>query len=198
MLPFIGNTEMLRFLSGFGLVLLVSLPLSGQQSTVHLNEQDVPWPETIADNLGGIPEEFRLRFQDVQRMSEVMRWKTLVGTGGRFVEALPDPDMAFGIGELGPGAIYSAHRHPTPELYYFISGSAKWNVDGEEFIATPGSTVYMKPNAIHSLEVISTERAIVIWADWSPNGDMEAMQGGYELLEHMPEQPEQAKINSAN
>lgn len=187
---------MIRFLSGFALALLISMPLSGQQtssrqSDVHLHESDVPWPEPPA----GATASDNPQAGDFQRMSEVMRWKTLIGTGGRFGEGLPDPDIGFGTGELGPGAIYPAHRHPAPELYYFVSGSAKWNVDGEEFIATPGSTVYMKPNAIHSLEVISDEKAVVIWADWSPNGDMDAMQGGYELLDRVPEQPERAKIN---
>lgn len=194
---------MLRFLSGFALALAISMPLSGKQavnlqSSVHLNEHDVPWPQSVAPENTEIPEGYEEFAQDMQRMSEVMRWKTLVGTGGRFGEGLPDPDIGFGVGEIGPGAIYSAHRHTAPELYYFISGSAKWNVDGEEFIATPGSTVYMKPMAVHSLEVISEEKAVVVWADWSPNGDMEPMQGGYELLERMPEQPERAKINRSN
>jgi len=189
---------MLRFISGFAIALLISMPLAGQQaanlqSKVHLNEHDVPWPEPPAiEEMSGIDPTMA---QNFRRLSEVMRWKTLVGTGGRFGEALPDPDMAFGVGELGPGAIYPPHRHPTPELYYFVSGSARWVVDGEEFVATPGSTVYMKPFAVHSLEVISDETAVVVWADWSPNGDMEAMQGGYELLEHVPEQVERARIN---
>lgn len=30
--------------------------------------------------------------------------------------------------------------------------------------------------------------AVIAWADWSPDGNMEAMPGGYELLEHVPEQ----------
>ena len=191
---------MVRFASGFVLALLLSTQLSSQeagtlQSSVHLNEHDIPWPPLVSDddlNASGMDE---MVVRDIRRMGEVMRWKTLVGTGGRFGEALPDRDMAFGVGELGPGAIYPPHRHPSPELYYFVSGSARWNVDGEVFVATPGSTVYMKPNAIHSLEVISDEKAVVVWADWSPNGDMDAMQGGYELLEHVPEQPERAKIN---
>lgn len=132
---------MIRFLSGFVLALLISMPLSGQQtsgrqSDAHLHERDVPWPEVPA----GATSSDNPQARDFQRMSEVMRWKTLVGTGGRFGEALPDPDIGFGTGELGPGAIYPAHRHPSPELYYFVSGSAKWNVDGEEFIATPGFT----------------------------------------------------------
>ena len=188
---------MYRFLTGFVLALLISMPSSGQQATdsrssVHLNEHDVPWPPRISRDSADIDPVVT---EDYQRMSEVMRWKTLVGTGGRFGEGLPDPDIGFGVGELGPGAIYPAHRHPSPELYYFVSGSARWNVDGEEFIATPGSTVYMKPYAVHSIEIISDETAIVVWADWSPNGDMEAMRGGYELLDHVPLQPERAKIN---
>ena len=183
-----------RFSSGCTLLLLVSLPLAGQEpieleSEVHLNEHDVPWPEPVSIDTSGMSQEAAVRAQDFRRLGEVMRWKTLIGTGGRFGEGLPDPDIGFGVGELGPGAIYPPHKHPTPELYYFVSGSAKWIVDGEQFIATPGSTVYMKPNAVHSLEVISEEKAVVVWADWSPNGDMEAMRGEYELLEHVPEQP---------
>jgi hypothetical protein len=68
----------------------------------------------------------------------------------------------------------------------------------EGFASLPGSTVYMMPNAVHSLEIISEEKAVVVWAGWSPNGDMDAMQGGYELLGHVPEQPERAKISLYN
>ena len=190
---------MVRFVAGFLLALIISMPLSGQQagrflSGVHLHENDVPWPPLVANqdlDVSGMNEQ---EIQDIRRMDEVMRWKTLVGTGGRFGEGLPDKDIAFGLGEMGPGAIYPPHRHPSPELYYFVSGSANWNVDGQEFVATPGSTVYIKPHAAHSLEVISDQKAVVVWADWSPNGDMEAMLGGYELLEHVPEQPERARI----
>ena len=194
---------MFRFLSGFLLALLISMPLAGQQtaglrSNVHLNERDDPWSETTSSYLGDGSEALSAAERDWRRLDEIMRWKTLIGTGGRFGEGLPDRDIGFGVGELGPGAIYPGHRHPSPELYYFVSGRAKWNVDGEEFIATPGSVVYMKPKAVHSLEVISQERAVVIWADWSPNGDMDAMREGYELLERVPKQPERAKINRPN
>ncbi|MGI9260752.1 MAG: cupin domain-containing protein, partial [Woeseiaceae bacterium] len=100
----------------------------------------------------------------------------------------------FGIGEIGPGAIYPNHRHPTPELYYFISGTARWTVDGEEFIAEPGSAVYMKPFAVHRMEVTSDEMAVVVWADWAPDCDRSTLHGGYELMDRVPVQPERAKI----
>ena len=190
---------MLRFCYGFLAALIIVLPLTGQgdshlKSLVHLNESDVPWPVRDDIREDRLTEEQRARQDEFVRLSEVMRWKTLIGTGGRFGEALPDRDMHFGTGEIGPGAIYPEHKHPTPELYYFISGSAKWNVDGEEFVATPGSAVYMKPFAVHSMEVISDDRAVVVWADWAPNCDRSTLHGGYELMGRVPEQPEQAKI----
>ncbi|MBT8078564.1 MAG: cupin domain-containing protein [Gammaproteobacteria bacterium] len=190
---------MLRFLAGFLTALVLTLPLavlSDQQlsSLVHLNEKDVPWPALDEVPEDQIPEELRAQAADFRRLSEVMRWKTLIGTGGRFGEGLPDRDMHFGIGEIGPGAIYPRHRHPTPELYYFISGSARWVVDGEEFVAEPGSAVYMKPFAVHRMEVTSDESAVVVWADWAPDCDRSTLHGGYELMDPVPEQPERAKI----
>ena len=53
----------------------------------------------------------------------------------------------------------------------------------------------MKPGVVHSLEIISDEKAVVVSADWAPIGDMDAVQGGYELLGHVPVQPEGAKIS---
>ncbi len=191
---------MLRFCCGFVVAFAIMLPLSGQgdghlASLIHLNERDVPWPTRDTASEDQLTDELRARQAEFIRLSEVMRWKTLIGTGGRFGEGLPDRDMHFGTGEIGPGAIYPQHRHPTPELYYFISGSAKWNVDGEEFIAEPGSAVYMQPWAVHSMEVISDERAVVVWADWAPNCDRTTLHGGYELIGQVPEQAERAKIN---
>ena len=188
---------MLRFISGFVLAIIISVPLTGQSgltSKVHLNERDIPWPGLPQAGTGETDEEQNPQWREFRALAEVMQWKTLIGTEGRFGEGLPDRDLAFGTGEIGPGAIYPEHRHPTAELYYFISGRAKWNIDGEEFIAEPGSAVYMKPFAVHSMEVISDERALVVWADWAPNCDRSVMHGGYELIGHVPEQPEKAKI----
>jgi len=67
-------------------------------------------------------------------------------------------------------------------------------VNGEEFIAEPGSVVYMKPNAVHSLEVISNEKLVVVWADWAPDGDRSVLNTGYKLIGTVPPQPERAKI----
>lgn len=188
---------MLKFTCGFVVALFICLPLTGQSgltSKVHLNERDIPWPGLPDVATVDVSEEQNPRQREFMALAKVMQWKTLIGTEGRFGEGLPDRDLAFGTGEIGPGAIYPEHKHPTAELYYLVSGRAKWNVDGEEFIAEPGSAVYMKPFAVHSMEVLSDERAIVVWADWAPNCDRSVMHGGYELLGPVPEQPERAKI----
>ena len=139
---------MLKFAAGFLTALALTFAFSSHgdlRSLAHLNEAEIPWPALADLTDVDMSDEERAVRESARPLQEVLRWKTLIGTGGRFGEGLPDEDLAFGIGELGPGAIYPDHRHPTAELYYIISGSARWNVDGEEFEATPGSVVYMKP-----------------------------------------------------
>lgn len=120
----------------------------------HVNQNDVPW-SAVADG----------------SLSEAMRWRTLLGTGGYFGEGLPDEDFYLRQGEMGPGAIYPDHQHPAPEAWYFISGRAKWKVDGEEFFAEPGSAVYLKPNAVRSLEIVSKDKAEIVRINWGSNCD---------------------------
>lgn len=86
-----------------------------------------------------------------------MRWRTLLGTCGYFGKGLPDEDLYFRQGEMDPGAKYPEHQGASPEVWYFISGRAKWKVDGEEFIAEPGSAVYLEPNAVSALQIISED-----------------------------------------
>ena len=62
---------MLRFVSGFAVALLISMPSSSQvagdlESAVHLNEHDVPWPELVAVDEASIPGELRARAQEMR------------------------------------------------------------------------------------------------------------------------------------
>ena len=147
------------------LLILVAIHLYGQDTTApssehvkHVNYYDQPW---TADP--GIP------------LSHVARWKTLLGTGGIFGEGLPDADMYIRQGEMGPGAIYPMHRHPAPEFWYFISGRARWTVDGETFDSEPGSTIYLAPNSTRSLRITSKEKAFIVRGNWGINCDNETM-----------------------
>src|SRR5262245_17470017 len=73
---------------------------------------------------------------------KVYRYKPLIG-GQR--GAVPQEDMLMGVLELAPGAIYPAHKHPAPELYYVMSGKARWTVGEETFEAGPGMAIYHPP-----------------------------------------------------
>lgn len=125
----------------------------------------------------------------------VRHWKTLVGAGsGDWGEGLPDKELQWGIGELGSGGIYDHHHHASPELYYFITGRALITVDGDEFVADPGELIYHKPWAMHKSIITSKGKAVVMWADWSPDCDRSVLQKPYELLDEMPVQPDSAQL----
>lgn len=124
------------------------------ERSIHVNQNDVPW-SSAADGA----------------FSKNMRWRTLLGTGGYFGEGLPDEDLYLRQGEMDPGAKYPEHQGPSPEAWYFISGRAKWKVDGEELFAEPGSAVYLKPNAVSSLEIVSKDKADIVRVNWGINCD---------------------------
>ena len=151
---------MLKQISFF-LCAVIFVPLAGSaqdagetpgESQKHVNYYDLPWT-----NDPGIP------------LAEVARWRTLLGTGGAFGEGLPDKDLYIRQGEMGPGAIYPDHQHPSAEFWYFIAGRAKWTVDGEEFEVEPGSAVYLQPNSIRSVEIISKDKAVIARGNWGVN-----------------------------
>lgn len=124
------------------------------EQLIHVNENDLPW-SAVGDGSA----------------SKSMRWRTLLGKGGYFGDGLPDEDLYVRQGEMDPGAIYPPHQHPSPEAWYFISGLAKWVVDGEEFMAEAGSAVYLKPNAVSSVEIVSKEQAKIVRLNWGMNCD---------------------------
>jgi len=69
----------------------------------------------------------------------------------------------MGVLELAPGAIYAAHAHPAPEIYYVMNGTARWTVDEETFDPEPGTAIYHVPNALHRMINIGNETLRVCW-----------------------------------
>lgn len=148
-LPFASASLLLLSIAGYG-----QDHSKASDELVHVNQNDVPWSGAADGSL-----------------SNAIRWRILLGTGGYFGEGLPNEDLYFRQGEMGPGAIYPDHAHPSPEAWYFISGRAKWKVDGETFIAEPGSAVYLRPNAVSSLQIISKDKADIVRINWGVNCD---------------------------
>ncbi len=123
-------------------------------------------------------------------LQAVVRWKSLIG--GTDEGVAPQADVLMGVLELAPGAIYPGHKHPAPELYYVMSGTAEWTVGTETFVAQEGTAIYHPPHTLHRMINRGPDvlRAAYVW--WAPGGDRKVFAGPLELVEPVPPQPSQA------
>lgn len=61
-------------------------------------------------------------------------------------------ELTVGIGELPPGKILGLHHHVgDAEFYYVLSGRATVTVEDMKVDATPGTAIYIPPDAKHSI-----------------------------------------------
>ena len=141
----------------------------------HITLDDRPWTSSEQ-----YPEALR----------RVYRYKALVG--GQRPGVIPQDDVLMGMLELAPGATYPAHVHPAPEIYYVMSGTARWTVGDETFIAGPGTAVYHAPNTLHRIVNTGDEVLKTVYLWWAPGGNRDAIRAASKLLEPVPEQPPQA------
>lgn len=121
--------------------------------------------------------------------AEAFRYKTLVGGGNSPVHG---KNVLFGEAEFAPGAIYVGHNHPSPEIYYVVSGEAEWTVDGKTFKATPGTTIYAKPYAVHRMINVGDVILKTVWMWW---GEPEVINQFPKLVEPVEKQPAGAKFS---
>jgi len=168
-------------ISTAGLILgLAAISALGQGTVAaptHITLQDRPWTSSEQ-----YPEALR----------RVYRYKALIG--GTRAGVIPQPDVLMGMLELAPRATYPAHKHPSPEIYYVMSGTAKWTVGEETFTAGPGTAIYHPPNTLHRMVNSSDEvlRTVYLW--FAPGGDRDVLKQSSQLLEPVPEQPAKAKF----
>jgi quercetin dioxygenase-like cupin family protein len=175
---------MTRALSlGAALLALGAAPLAAQPAPVpadsaarptHAHEAAVAWTASA---------------QYPEALKKVYRYRPLIG-GSR--APVPQQDVLMGVLELAPGATYPGHAHPSPEIYYVMSGRARWTVGGETFDAVPGTAVYTPPNTLHRMVNTGDEPLRTVYFWWAPEGKREVIQVGSRLLEPVPDQPPRA------
>ncbi len=80
--------------------------------------------------------------------------------------------MAFGLGVIGPGCLYPAHRHPAAELYLPIAGRAEWCYDKGPWVAHGAdAAIVTRPNQPHAIRTIDEAVALLyVWLDGDPAG----------------------------
>ena len=116
-------------------------------------------------------------------LQKVVYWKMLVGGDA---PSIPQKDVLMGVLNLGAGGFYPLHSHPSPEIYYIISGSAEWTVGEETFTAIPGMAIYHASNVPHRMVNKGNVLLHTVWFWWAPDGNRDVLQEGVTLLESMP------------
>jgi len=133
----------------FVLLVISTFSNASFASGPHVNASEVKWRPTYTD----YGPEF----------AKAYRFRTLIGDQYAPVRG---KNVYFGEAEWAPGAIYVGHKHPSPEVYYVISGEAEWTVDGKTFRATPGTAIYAKPNAVHRMVNVGDGILKTVWMWW--------------------------------
>jgi len=73
-------------------------------------------------------------------------------------------ELTVGFGELPPGKVLGLHHHVgDAEFYYVLSGRAKVTVEDLEVDATPGTAIYIPPDAKHSIVNESREKFVILY-----------------------------------
>lgn len=59
--------------------------------------------------------------------------------------------MVFGEATFKPGQSVELHAHEDmAEVFFILSGKARFKINGEEVIATPGTYILVEPKEMHS------------------------------------------------
>jgi len=73
-------------------------------------------------------------------------------------------ELTIGIGELPPGKILDLHHHVgDAEFYYVLSGRATITVEDMKIDATPGTAIYIPPDAKHRIVNDSKDKFVMIY-----------------------------------
>ena len=120
-----------------------------------------------------------------ESLKQVCRYMPLIGGNYDNWGGIPHKDILFGVLELDTGGYYPGHNHPSPEIYFVLSGEAEWTVGDQTFTATAGTAIYHPTEKMHRMVNKGKETLKVIYLWWAPNGDTSAFNG-YNFLEKMP------------
>ena len=115
-------------------------------------------------------------------LRRVVRWNTLVGSGGPDWQGIPQSDVKMGLLDLDPGGNYPLHAHPAPEIYFIVSGVAEWTVGDETFSAESGMAIYHGPDIPHRMVNTGSVPLRTIWFWWAPGGNASVLGIGPRLL----------------
>lgn len=98
---------------------------------------------------------------DLPNLENRMAWAELVGPKAPF----HSDQICLGITIIGPHVHYPEHTHPAIEVYYVISGTARWTARGVTQARPPGSYILHPSNVIHAME--TSDEPLIAAYTWS-------------------------------
>ena len=80
-------------------------------------------------------------------------------------------DVLTGTVTLKPGQEpHPPHTHAEEEFLYITEGSGTWHLDGKDFAATKGDTIYTEPWVIHGIKNTGTTPLTFVVVKWNTKG----------------------------
>lgn len=59
--------------------------------------------------------------------------------------------FCFGVTLIVSDSLYPVHYHPAIELYYVLSGTAEWTLEGKTALQKLGNFILHPANAVHAM-----------------------------------------------
>lgn len=107
-----------------------------------------PLLDVLAPALPYLPWKYNyMPHNGVPDPEQHMAWGEIIGPEAPFVCDC----FCFGFTLIAPYSFYPAHFHPATELYYVLSGTAEWTLNGKSSWQPPGSFILHPSNSIHSM-----------------------------------------------
>ena len=79
-----------------------------------------------------------------------------------YLEFLRVPAMNAGLYELAAGAYDPQQPHDEDEVYYVISGRARFLVDGNDMPVEPGTVLYVAAGIDHQFHTITEDLTLLV------------------------------------
>lgn len=119
-------------------------------------QQGLPAARPLLDALASVSDRLPWKYnyairEDMPNLGSQMAWCEIIGPEAPFVCR----HFCFGFTLIAPNSFYPAHQHPAIELYYVLSGTAEWTLEGKAAWQAPGSFILHPSNAIHSMRTSS-------------------------------------------
>jgi quercetin dioxygenase-like cupin family protein len=104
---------------------------------------------------------------DKPGLENSMAWAELVGPKAPF----HSDQVCLGITVIGPHVRYPEHKHPAIEVYYVLSGTARWTAKGVTKAQPPGTYILHPSNVVHVME--TDDEPLIAAYTWS--GDVHTL-----------------------